>query len=49
LLCDSCNWEFKGFAVPGTVSAKPTKKPKKLPTVKKEDHLTEAKSDEVVS
>jgi hypothetical protein len=29
LLCDNCNWEFKGFAVPGTVSAKPTKKPKK--------------------
>jgi len=19
LLCDSCNWEFNGFAVPGTV------------------------------
>jgi hypothetical protein len=29
LLCDRCNWEFKGFAVPGTVSAKPTKNPKK--------------------
>lgn len=29
LLCDNCNWEFTGFAVPGTVSAKPTKKPKK--------------------
>jgi hypothetical protein len=28
LLCDSCNWEFKGFAVPGTVSAKPTKRRK---------------------
>ena len=28
-LCDNCNWEFKGFAVPGTVSTKPTKKPKK--------------------
>ena len=28
LLCDSCNWEFKGFAVPGTTSAKPTKKRK---------------------
>lgn len=23
LLCDNCNWEFTGFAVPGTVSAKP--------------------------
>jgi len=29
LLCDNCNWEFAGFAVPGTVSAKPTKNPKK--------------------
>jgi ribosomal protein L37AE/L43A len=29
LLCDNCNWEFTGFAIPGTVSTKPTKKPKK--------------------
>ena len=29
LLCDGCNWEFKGFAVPGTVSSKPSKKRKK--------------------
>lgn len=29
LLCDGCNWEFKGFAVPGTVSTKPTRKSKK--------------------
>lgn len=28
LLCDACNWEFIGFAVPGTVSTKPTKKKK---------------------
>jgi hypothetical protein len=28
LLCDGCNWEFKGFAVPGTVTNKPTKNPK---------------------
>ncbi|MDQ3321553.1 MAG: hypothetical protein M3525_03720 [Acidobacteriota bacterium] len=28
LLCDGCNWEFIGFAVPGTISAKPTKKRK---------------------
>lgn len=28
LLCDSCNWEFKGFAVPGTVTNKPTRKEK---------------------
>lgn len=32
LLCDNCNWEFKGFAVPGTVDARPTKK-KKSPSV----------------
>jgi hypothetical protein len=29
LLCDGCNWEFKGFAVPGTVSTKPSRKPKR--------------------
>ena len=29
LLCDNCNWEFKGFAIPGTVSTKPTKRQKK--------------------
>lgn len=29
LLCDACNWEFKGFAVPGTVSTKPKRKAKK--------------------
>jgi hypothetical protein len=34
LLCDNCNWEFTGFAVPGTVSAKPTKNPKKKQVVK---------------
>ncbi len=26
LLCDECNWEFSGFAVPGTVRAKSKKK-----------------------
>jgi C4-type Zn-finger protein len=26
LLCDNCNWEFKGFAVLGTVSSKPKRK-----------------------
>jgi len=29
LLCDSCNWEFRGFAIPGTVSTKSSKKRKK--------------------
>jgi hypothetical protein len=28
LLCNACNWEFKGFAVPGTVSVKPARKRK---------------------
>jgi hypothetical protein len=30
LLCDTCNWEFVGFAVPGTLSTKSTKKKKKV-------------------
>lgn len=30
LLCDTCNWEFVGFAVPGTLSSKPKKKKKKV-------------------
>lgn len=29
LLCDNCNWEFTGFAVPGTVSSKPSRRPKR--------------------
>lgn len=29
LLCDSCNWEFKGFAVPGTVSSRSRSSKKK--------------------
>jgi hypothetical protein len=29
LLCDECNWEFLGFAIPGTVTKK-TKKKKHL-------------------
>ena len=32
LLCDGCNWEFTGFAVPGTISQKPFKKKKSKPT-----------------
>ncbi len=36
LLCDNCNWEFMGFAVPGTVSSKPTRKIKKTPPIKNE-------------
>ena len=40
LLCDNCNWEFKGFAIPGTVSTKPTKKRKREPSA--EDEKAEA-------
>ena len=36
LLCDNCNWEFMGFAVPGTVRSKPTRKPKKPEPIKNE-------------
>lgn len=42
LLCDECNWEFMGFAIPGTVSAKPTrkrKKPNEKPDQEEEVHL----------
>ena len=35
LLCDGCNWEFKGFAVPGTVDSRPNRK-KKRATAKTE-------------
>lgn len=28
LLCNKCNWEFRGFAVPGTVTTKPNKRHK---------------------
>lgn len=29
LLCDACNWEFKGFAVPGTVESRSRSKNKR--------------------
>lgn len=45
LLCDNCNWEFTGFAVPGTVSAKPTRKSKKLQTVEKNTFATNDESE----
>lgn len=32
LLCDGCNWEFTGFAVPGTLNRKKDRRP---PTDKK--------------
>lgn len=30
LLCDECNWEFSGFAIPGTVSDKTRKRKDKM-------------------
>jgi hypothetical protein len=39
LLCDNCNWEFVGFAVPGTVTAKPNKRAKKNQTIEKSNNL----------
>ncbi len=29
LLCNACNWQFKGFAVPFTITDKPHRKKKK--------------------
>jgi hypothetical protein len=49
LLCDNCNWEFTGFAVPGTVSAKPSKRPKKNQPIKKTDNLSDLAFEEKVT
>lgn len=49
LLCDNCNWEFKGFAVPGTVSAKPTRNPKKKPVGKTTEVLSDNSNNSVQS
>lgn len=48
LLCDSCNWEFVGFAVPGTVSAK-TKKKRKEPSLEPDNKsdFTERNGEDV--
>lgn len=46
LLCDSCNWEFIGFAVPGTVSSKPTKKAKRQTPKKDDGALGQTNGDE---
>jgi hypothetical protein len=46
LLCDNCNWEFKGFAIPGTVSTKPTKRQKKTNSAENHSRNTEETSVE---
>jgi hypothetical protein len=49
LLCDNCNWEFTGFAVPGTVTAKPTKRPKKNTSERKNESSDNLISDQSAS
>ena len=49
LLCDACNWEFKGFAVPGTVSTKPTRNPKKNGVKHGANYKNESGADNSVS
>lgn len=49
LLCDNCNWEFTGFAVPGTVSAKPTKSSKKKHTGRLNQNLIEENTENSTS
>lgn len=39
LLCDKCNWEFNGFAVPGTVDTRSNSRKKKQQQ-KSVDNLT---------
>jgi hypothetical protein len=41
LLCDECNWEFVGFAVPGTVPSKSRKR--KTPQSAAQSELTDEK------
>ncbi len=49
LLCDGCNWEFKGFAVPGTVSTKPNRRKKKRESTIEPPDLNEQKIDALVN
>jgi hypothetical protein len=36
LLCNACNWEFAGWAIPGTVEAAATRRRKKRAAAKKQ-------------
>ncbi|MGC2234925.1 MAG: hypothetical protein WA584_02020 [Pyrinomonadaceae bacterium] len=45
LLCDDCNWEYTGFAIPGTVSTKPTKRIRKLKLEETSKHLSPSGSN----
>lgn len=46
LLCDSCNWEFNGFAVPGTVPSRTRRKKDKLATSQTYDSQAEERFEE---
>lgn len=46
LLCDSCNWEFNGFAVPGTVPARTRRKKDKGSVSLNQDSLIDDPKDE---
>jgi hypothetical protein len=46
LLCDNCNWEFAGFAVPGTTSSRKKKNVKKAVSAADENSLEEMPADE---
>lgn len=45
LLCDDCNWEFSGFAVPGTVPRKTRKKKENISLEKLESVYEVAQSE----
>jgi hypothetical protein len=47
LLCDNCNWEFTGFAVPGTVSSRSNRRYKRPNPVgvEKDENLNNRESD----
>jgi hypothetical protein len=46
LLCNNCNWEFRGFAVPGTVSSNPRRSKKKQSEIVATDKKTDAETVE---
>lgn len=49
LLCDGCNWEFKGFAVPGTVSSKPNRKKKKRESAMESPDLNDKEINDLIN
>ncbi|MDH3492680.1 MAG: hypothetical protein OEM82_03955 [Acidobacteriota bacterium] len=49
LLCDACNWEFTGFAVPGTVSSRPTRRKTRKPHAADEEVEETAAEDSKVA